>query len=105
MNEAVRPLLIVVSGMSGSGKSVALNTLEDLDFFCTDNLPAELLPQFVRAVGASETGRSRLAVGIDVRSTTTDLSRIPDWLSAVGALGIDHKLVYFDTRDEVLLKR
>ena len=105
MSEAARPLLIVVSGMSGSGKSVALNTLEDLDFFCTDNLPAELLPQFVRAVGASETGRSRLAVGIDVRSTTTDLSRIPDWLSAVGALGIDHKLVYFDTRDEVLLKR
>ena len=105
MSDTARPLLIVVSGMSGSGKSVALNTLEDLDFFCTDNLPAELLPQFVRAVGASETGRSRLAVGIDVRSSTTDLARIPDWLSAVGALGIDHKLVYFDTRDEVLLKR
>ena len=105
MSDTARPLLIVVSGMSGSGKSVALNTLEDLDFFCTDNLPAELLPQFVRVVGASETGRPRLAVGIDVRSSTTDLARIPDWLSAVGALGIDHRLVYFDTRDEVLLKR
>jgi UPF0042 nucleotide-binding protein len=105
VTDPLRPLLIIVSGMSGSGKSVALNTLEDLDFFCTDNLPAELLPQFVRAVGASAAGRPRLAVGIDVRSSTTDLARIPEWLSAVGALGIDHRLVYFDTRDEVLLKR
>lgn len=105
MNDVSKPMLIIVSGMSGSGKSVALNTLEDLDFFCTDNLPAELLPQFVRAVGATEAGRARLAVGIDVRSRTIDLARIPEWLSAVGALGIDHKLVYFDTRDEVLLKR
>jgi UPF0042 nucleotide-binding protein len=104
VNEPTRPLLIVVSGMSGSGKSVALNTLEDLDFFCTDNLPAELLPRFVRSV-AGDSGRTRLAVGIDVRNRTPDLSRIPQWLSEVGALGIDHKLVYFDTRDEVLLKR
>jgi UPF0042 nucleotide-binding protein len=105
MNDPMRPLLIVVSGMSGSGKSVALNTLEDLDFFCTDNLPAQLLPQFVRAVGGDGAERPRLAVGIDVRSRSTDLGRIPEWLAAVGALGIDHKLVFFDTRDEVLLKR
>ena len=45
-----RPTLIVVSGMSGSGKSVALNTLEDMDFYCVDNLPADLLPQFVQSV-------------------------------------------------------
>lgn len=105
MNDTARPLLIVVSGMSGSGKSVALNTLEDLDFFCTDNLPAELLPRFVRSVAGEESGRTRLAVGIDVRNRAPDLSRIPQWLSEVGALGFDHKLVYFDTRDEVLLKR
>ncbi len=105
MNDSTRPLLIVVSGMSGSGKSVALNTLEDLDFFCTDNLPAELLPRFVRSVAGEESGRTRLAVGIDVRNRTPDLARIPQWLSEVGALGFDHKLVYFDTRDEVLLKR
>lgn len=104
MIEATRPLLIVVSGMSGSGKSVALKTLEDLHFFCTDNLPAELLPRFVRSVAGDHRGH-RLAVGIDVRNRTPDLSRIPDWLSEVGALGFDHKLVYFDTRDEVLLKR
>ena len=105
MNDPSRPLLIVVSGMSGSGKSVALNTLEDLDFFCTDNLPAELLPRFVRSVASDQRGRRRLAVGIDVRNRTPDLTRIPEWLSEVGELGFDHKLVYFDTRDEVLLKR
>ena len=105
MNDPARPLLIVVSGMSGSGKSVALNTLEDLDFFCTDNLPAELLPRFVRSVASDQRGRRRLAVGIDVRNRTPDLTRIPEWLSEVGELGFDHKLVYFDTRDEVLLKR
>lgn len=105
MSDSPRPLLIVVSGMSGSGKSVALNTLEDLDFYCTDNLPAELLPQFVRSVASDERGRRRLAVGIDVRNRTPELARIPEWLSEVGMLGFDHKLVYFDTRDEVLLKR
>ncbi|GAB2496314.1 RNase adapter RapZ [Arenimonas alkanexedens] len=105
MSESARPLLIVVSGMSGSGKSVALNTLEDLDFFCTDNLPAELLPRFVRSVASDHRGRHRLAVGIDVRNRTQDLTRLSEWLAEVGALGFDHKLVYFDTRDEVLLKR
>ena len=89
MSESERPLLIVVSGLSGSGKSVALNALEDLDFFCTDNLPAELLPRFVRSVASDSRGRRRLAVGIDARSRLPDLSRIPDWLAEVAALGFD----------------
>jgi UPF0042 nucleotide-binding protein len=105
VSESERPLLIVVSGLSGSGKSVALNALEDLDFFCTDNLPAELLPRFVRSVASDSRGRRRLAVGIDARSRLPDLSRIPDWLAEVAALGFDRKLVYFDTRDDVLIKR
>ncbi|WP_119718801.1 RNase adapter RapZ [Cognatilysobacter tabacisoli] len=97
--------LVIVSGMSGSGKSVALKTLEDLGFYCVDNLPAELLSQFAQSVSADETGTpAKLAVGIDVRNRR-DLANIPDWLAAVGALGFDPKLVFFDTRDEVLLKR
>ncbi|GAA4860858.1 RNase adapter RapZ [Luteimonas vadosa] len=98
------PSLLVVSGMSGSGKSVALNTFEDLDFYCVDNLPAELLPDFVRSATHPERSSQKLAVGIDVRSRG-DLANIPEWLSAVGAMGLDPKLVFFDTRDEVLLKR
>ena len=104
MNDPARPLLYVVTGMSGSGKSVALKTLEDLDVYCTDNLPVELLPEFVKSVAGDGRNMARMAVGIDVRNAS-DLARIPEWLSAVGSLGFDYKLVFFDTRDEVLLKR
>jgi UPF0042 nucleotide-binding protein len=104
VSEPVRPLLIVVTGLSGSGKSVALKTLEDLDVYCTDNLPVELLPEFVKSVAGDGRNMARMAVGIDVRNAS-DLARIPEWLSAVGSLGFDYKLVFFDTRDEVLLKR
>lgn len=96
--------LVIVSGMSGSGKTVALNTLEDLDFYCVDNLPAELLPDFVRSATQPERGTRKLAVGIDVRSRG-DLAKLPQWLSAVGAMGFDPRLVFFDTVDEVLLRR
>lgn len=101
---AAAPSLIIVSGMSGGGKSVALNTLEDLDFYCVDNLPAELLPEFIRTSTHPERATQKLAVGIDIRGRG-DLANIPDWLSAVGALGLDPKLVFFDARDDVLLKR
>lgn len=97
--------LIVVSGMSGSGKSIALHTLEDLDFDCVDNLPAELLPDFVRNATAKSDLPQKLAVGIDVRNRQTDLSKLPSWLSQAGALGLDTKLVFFDATDGVLLKR
>lgn len=102
--EPTRPLLYVITGLSGSGKSVALKTLEDLDVHCTDNLPVELLPQFVKSVTAGEGTTRRLAVGIDVRNAS-DLARIPQWLSALGEMGIDHQLVFFETRDDTLLKR
>jgi UPF0042 nucleotide-binding protein len=106
MTVPAAPSLIIVSGMSGSGKSVALNTLEDLGFYCVDNLPAELLPDFVRNVTRDEgAAPEKLAVGIDVRNRNTDLSNIPEWLSAVGALGLDPRLVFFDTADAGLLKR
>ncbi|CAN5618317.1 RNase adapter RapZ [soil metagenome] len=106
MNTPAHPphSLLIVSGMSGSGKTVALNTFEDMDFYCVDNLPAELLPDFVRSAADPERATERLAVGIDVRSRG-DLANIPEWLSAVGAMGLDPRLVFFDTRDEVLLKR
>lgn len=104
VNTTPAPTLIIVSGMSGSGKSVALNTFEDLDFYCVDNLPAELLPQFVQSVTAQSNAPEKLAVGIDVRNRR-DLANLPEWLSAVGALGLDPKLVFFDASDEVLLKR
>ena len=101
---AAPPSLLVVTGMSGGGKSVALNTFEDLGAYCVDNLPAELLPDLVRAAIDPERAVQRLAVGIDMRSRS-DLANLPDWLAAVGAMGIDPKLVFLDAGDEILLKR
>jgi len=104
-NDGGKPILLVVSGLSGSGKSVALKTFEDLGFYCVDNLPAELLGSFVRSVTEGDSAPSKLAVGIDVRNRHNDLASLPQWLSEVGTMGLDPKLVFFDTRDEVLLKR
>ena len=104
-NEPSSATLVIVSGMSGSGKSVALKTFEDLGYYCVDNLPAELLPAFVRSVTGKGAAAAKLAVGIDVRNSHSDLGNLPSWLSAVGAMGLDPKLIFFDTRDDVLLKR
>ena len=100
-----RPRLTLVSGLSGSGKSVALRTLEDHDYYCVDNLPAELLTEFVQSMTRDGRKRDRLAVGIDVRNVSADLSRVGEWLAAVAELGYDHRLVFFETRDDVLVKR
>ncbi|HWS77023.1 MAG TPA: RNase adapter RapZ [Thermomonas sp.] len=100
----VLPPLVIVSGMSGSGKSVALNTFEDLGYYCVDNLPAELLPEFVRRILAGDNAPEKIAVGIDARSLG-DLADVPEALSQIGAQGLDPKLLFFDTRDDVLLRR
>lgn len=97
--------LLIVSGLSGAGKSVALKTFEDLDYYCSDNLPVSLLPDFVRAVlGASAAPPSRVAVGIDVRSRS-DLSQLAHWRGKTREHGIDARLLFFEASDEALLKR
>jgi UPF0042 nucleotide-binding protein len=98
------PALVIVSGLSGSGKSVALNTFEDLGHYCVDNLPAELLPEFIRRLLAGDNPPERIAVGIDARNLG-DLADVPEMLSQVGALGLDPRLLFFDARDEILLRR
>ena len=97
--------LIIVSGLSGSGKSVALRTLEDLGFYCVDNLPANLLPSTVADIAADPEQGRRIAVSIDVRNLTHDLSRMGQLLSEVNAAGYQTRLVFFDTEDAVLIKR
>lgn len=102
---AVPPTLVIVSGLSGSGKSVALKTFEDLDYYCVDNLPVELLPAFVRSMIREDGLPPRMAVGIDVRSRNNDLSRLAEWRVTAEALGVGARLVYFEASDEVLLRR
>ena len=94
--------LIVISGLSGSGKSIALNVLEDSAYYCVDNLPAKLLNGLVQFL--SQEGYERVAVSIDVRSGAT-LSELPGFLSQLKESGIDLHLIFLDSKTETLVKR
>jgi RNase adapter protein RapZ len=104
MTEPQSSTLVIVSGMSGSGKSGALHTLEDLGYYCVDNLPAELLPEFVQRLQDAANPPSKIAVVIDARNLG-DLADVPSTLSRVGKLGANPKLLFLETSDEVLLRR
>lgn len=98
--------LIIISGVSGSGKSTALNVLEDQDYYCIDNLPVSLLPDFAVKMGAFPGQLGKLAaVGIDARNPALDLSRFPKILDTLKTAGVDCEVIYLDADDEVLLKR
>lgn len=97
--------LVVLSGMSGGGKTVALRALEDLEFYCVDNLPAALVPQLVSAISEGRGPHTRIAVGVDVRNRSADLERMPGVLSHLAGEGVKIDLVFLDTRDDVLIKR
>jgi UPF0042 nucleotide-binding protein len=97
--------LIVLTGMSGGGKTVALRALEDLEFYCVDNLPSALLPQLVNAVIEGSSKHRRIAVGVDVRNRGADFSHMPTVLSGLAAAGVQVHLIFLDCRDEVLIKR
>lgn len=105
MNTKQASTVIIVSGLSGSGKSVALRTLEDLGYYCVDNLPASLLPALVANIDQGDVRRNRIAVSIDVRNMTNDLSLIGQLLSQVNQAGFSTQLAFFDTDDAVLIKR
>jgi UPF0042 nucleotide-binding protein len=94
--------LIVISGLSGSGKSIALNVLEDSAYYCVDNLPAKLLNGLVQFL--AQEGYERIAVSIDVRSGAT-LSELPGYLSQIKERGIDVHLIFLDAKTETLVKR
>lgn len=98
--------LVIVSGRSGSGKSTALHQLEDLGYYCVDNLPVALLPELVNAFRDSDEGRPPLlAVGIDARNRSQDLSRYDQIARTLRSQGCDPEVVYLDARDDILLSR
>lgn len=98
--------LLVVSGMSGSGKTVALNTLEDLGYYCVDNLPAGLLQALVmQTLHAQPERYPRVALGIDARNRAEDLAILPQALSQLAEHGIEPHIVFLDSSTEALIKR
>jgi len=94
--------LIIISGLSGSGKSIALNVLADSDFYCVDNLPAALLIDTVDFL--KKGGTTKAAVTIDAR-TGESLTRLPQTLATLKSGGIDVRLVFLDARREALVRR
>jgi UPF0042 nucleotide-binding protein len=98
--------LIIVSGLSGSGKSVALHMLEDIDFYCVDNIPAALLKPFishtVRGLGDTY---PRTAVGLDARNRAGEIETIPALVAELRRSNINCEVLYLHAAEEVLLKR
>jgi len=98
--------LVLISGLSGSGKSVALNMLEDLDYYCVDNIPAGLLPGFIAHTVRSNENTYRLtAVGVDARNQPTEIASVPQLISDLRTTGLHCDVVFLRADEEALFKR
>ncbi len=98
--------LVIVSGLSGSGKSVALDALEDLGFYCIDNLPLGLLPAFARQITESpRRNYEHAAVGIDARNLSDDFQGFPDLLDEINHMGLACEVIFLQADDDTLIKR
>jgi len=106
MNKKVHMRMIIVSGMSGSGKTVALHVLEDLGYYCMDNFPAALLGSMIEKMFATEDSiYTSLAVGIDARNRAADLESLPGIVLDLRKRGIRCDVIFLQSSDEILLKR
>jgi len=98
--------LIVISGVSGSGKSTALNVLEDIGYYCIDNLPVGLLPSLAEQMhNIPNELVENIAVGIDARNLPGELHRFPYILGQLKNKGMPCEIVFLDADDDILLKR
>lgn len=97
--------IVLITGMAGSGKSVALHALEDAGYYCVDNLPPELLPQLIRLQISMQ--RTRLAIGIDARSAAslTDFPRQLQKVKRLKSKGISLHILFLDARTSTLVRR
>jgi len=94
--------LFLISGLSGSGKSIALKVLEDSGYYCVDNLPADLLDTLVQHL--RHAGYSNLAVSVDVRSANS-VQRLPPLLQQIKQQGLDVHVLFLDAQNDALVKR
>ena len=97
--------LILVTGLSGSGKSTALRALEDQGCYCVDNLPAALLKEFATQIGKNPALYSTVALGIDARSRDPELEAIPEWLDQRNEAGLHCKLLFLTADTKAIIQR
>ena len=95
---------VIVTGMSGAGKTTALKMLEDMGYFCVDNLPIALLPKFAELAHAPGSDISQVAVGVDIRNGRS-LDEMASVLENLKASGVAYQILYLEASDEVLVKR
>ena len=95
---------VIVTGMSGAGKSTALKMLEDMGYFCVDNLPIPLLPGFVQMLENTDTEMKKVALGLDVRSGQ-DLTGLRENLEEMDRNRVGYEILFLDANDAVLVKR
>jgi RNase adapter protein RapZ len=97
--------LVIVSGLSGSGKSTALHVLEDVGYNCIDNLPVSLLPALVAQIEIHKDDQHKFAIGIDVRNAWKDLQIFPDMISTLKEAHLPFTIIFLDSQSSVLIQR
>ena len=97
--------LIIISGRSGSGKSTALNMLEDHGYYCIDNLPASLLPAFVKRISSETLELPCVAVSIDARNIPDDLKKVPQIIQDLQSAPLHTDIIFLDASSPTLIKR
>ena len=95
---------VIVSGMSGAGKSTALKMLEDVGYFCADNLPIPLIPKFAELVSVPGTEMEKVALGVDIRSGQ-GFGELEEILESMDREGFEYEILYLESCDDVLIKR
>ena len=95
---------LIVTGLSGAGKSMAVNALEDIGFFCIDNIPVALLPRIVDFALQGENQLSRVAVVMDVRGVRS-IEQLKEALADLDEKKIDYDILFLDANDAVIQRR
>ena len=96
--------LVIISGLSGSGKSTAVNVMEDLGYYCVDNIPPTLLPTFIELCENSDKGISKVALGIDIREGVF-FDRAPGVIKEFRKNGYPVDIIFLESSDKTLVKR
>ena len=92
--------MIIVTGMSGAGKSTALNVLEDEGYYCVDNMPISLIPKFAELANAGEDGYSNIAIGVDIRSGHA-LAELDSVLDDMLNKHFNYTILFLESSDEI----